>query len=327
MSADLKHIQIFILCRDRPDYFKQVIKSALKQKITEYTYEIIVSDNSSTNSIYYIYKSLFSKFSNIKYIRRIPNLSALKHFEVVFSEANADYVTFFHDDDVLFPKYASIMADFLTLHGDISATACNAIEVDGDLTNIRRVSFSFLRKKFFNNKESILNQYLPGNGGLAPFSGYMFRLSSLSSNIFSNPDAGKHSDATILANLTNTGKIMWVPNILMCYRYHNNSDSSVEVVRDRRLLLQFMYKSGIDKANFPVIFFRIMYITNFLNQRLGIFKKNKFINYRKSFILRSLFSYYFWLALFFRQFTRSRAYFIKFFNTNIYHQLKEISKY
>lgn len=327
MSSDFKHIQIFILCKDRPEYFSQVVKSALSQIITKYSYEVIVSDNSITNSIYHLYRTEFSKFTNIRYVRRHPSLSALKHFEIAFSEADADYVTFFHDDDLLFPHYASTMADLLTKYNDVISIACNAMEVNGDVTNIRRVSFPFLRMKFFCNKKSFLNQYLPGNGGLPPFSGYMFRLNSFSSNIFSNPDAGKHSDATILAKIIKFGRILWIPKILMCYRYHQQSDSSVENIKDRRLLLEFMYSSGINRFDLSVVFYRIIYISNILNQKSRIYHKVKFYKYKRLFICKIIFRYYFWRMIFFRQLTRSLPFFNQILNHHIRDDLKKLSQY
>ena len=73
-------IQIYILARDRPKYLKEAIESVLNQKTKE-KIEIIVSDNSENNTVGQIVSQYFSN-KKLKYIKRSPPLSAIKHFQL-----------------------------------------------------------------------------------------------------------------------------------------------------------------------------------------------------------------------------------------------------
>ena len=58
--------------------------------------------------------------------------------------------------------------------------------------------------KKFASKRDFLMQYLVGNGGIAPFSGYIFKTSCLQAITFKSLISGKHLDVSLLASLSLT---------------------------------------------------------------------------------------------------------------------------
>ena len=107
-------VQVFILTHNRPKMVMQSLASVLKQNYPNL--QVILSDN-STNSITEEETKGISD-SRFTYKKRIPPLSAEKHFQTVISEVSADYYLIFHDDDLLLDgaisKFVEAMEEFPT---------------------------------------------------------------------------------------------------------------------------------------------------------------------------------------------------------------------
>ena len=78
------------------DYLKQSIDSILGQTFTDF--ELIISDNSTNN----LTQKSCEKFTDnrVFYIKRVPTLSGIEHFNTILTEVSCDYFMIFHDDDI-----------------------------------------------------------------------------------------------------------------------------------------------------------------------------------------------------------------------------------
>lgn len=230
-------LQIYILARDRVDYLRQTLRSALDQQGDGI--EVVVSDNSEHGAVS---KMLTEEFPGVNQIRRWPALGAFDHFRTVIDEATADLVVMFHDDDLLRPGYAATMRRYFDLHPALGAVACNATVIRGDTVTDEWFSPDRGRDIELFTPEQLLAEYCSlSTKGPAPFPGYMYRCSHIQGLFLEPRQGGKYSDVSFLLKVLTRGPMMWLRLPHMHYRIHGHNDSAIEAVGQRLRLLRFVY--------------------------------------------------------------------------------------
>ena len=82
---------------DGERFIEDALDSLLAQTFTDF--ELIISDNASTDATESICCNYAKRDSRIRYIRQIENLGALRNFQFVLNEANGDYFMWAASDD------------------------------------------------------------------------------------------------------------------------------------------------------------------------------------------------------------------------------------
>jgi GT2 family glycosyltransferase len=235
----MKSLTIYILCHNRPDYARLAIQSVMDQTCQVFT--LILSDNSSNDDVERMVKI---DFPNIHYIRRMPVLKALEHFNRCIKEANTDYFCLFHDDDVMSQNFVNVMMQCAHDYPNAIAIGCNAkIERFGKLE--QRTSFlSFRKYEFIENPLSLARRYFSrAQSGIAPFSGYVYNR-RLIEELRLSLDGGKYADVTWLLRLCMKAPIVWVNSPLITYRMHGGNDGNIESLRDRLKVFGFLKQNA-----------------------------------------------------------------------------------
>jgi glycosyltransferase involved in cell wall biosynthesis len=234
-------VQIYILSRDRPHYFRQALESALIQKYD--SIEVVVSDNSEGDAIQ---EMMQSDYPLIRYIRRRPSLLALDHFRTVINESSSEMVVFFHDDDVLDPGYVSALLNAMERHPEAGAVCCNAWGIRQD-EHTKNKFMGFFRKELrLNTVEEFLKPYMTFTSlRPPPFPGYMYRRKYLNGLYLNSAQGGKYSDVSFLMNVVARAPIVWLPEAHMHYRVHDSNDSVVEAVGQKLSLLRYIYTHSL----------------------------------------------------------------------------------
>jgi glycosyltransferase involved in cell wall biosynthesis len=228
-------LTLFVLCHNRPDFARQTLRTVLEQ--SDRDFELIVSDNSSTDEVECMVKA---EFPQIEYRRRVPMLFHLAHFNRCIDEARGDYFCLFHDDDLMHPDYITQMRKVLDEHPVFVACGCNArLETMGRMES--RTSFRALGKlETIPSARDLARRYFSrAQSGIAPFPGYVYRRSAVG-DLRLDVDGGKYTDVTWLLNLTMRGPMVWLNEPLMTYRIHGGNDGKVESPRDRLRFLRYM---------------------------------------------------------------------------------------
>lgn len=232
-------IQVYVLSRDRVDYLDETLQSILNQD--GICFDLVVSDNSEHDDVQ---KMIQIKYPGIKYVRRVPVLSAMEHFRLVISECNREFSVLFHDDDVMMPGYLIRMVGAFDQYPNISAVGCNAFILKGDTLTGNCFMRSFSRPVILETPESLLEPYLGfGIIGPAPFPGYMYRTSAISNLCLDASEGGKYSDVSFLMKVQLHGPLYWLPDPLIQYRIHPGNDSSVDEIGQRMSLLRYIYRN------------------------------------------------------------------------------------
>lgn len=236
-------VQIFILARDRPEFLREAVMSACKQVTTGIFLEIIVSDNSDSDSVMDMMRA---DFPTVKYVRRWPPTDSEKHINKVVSEVSADFIVLFHDDDLLLPDYCQKMTQVMQISPTASAVGCNALILKQGKITKKKAFSRFIGTKTFYDEKIFLEQYLVNDGlGVAPFPSYMYRISSLNCSNFDTRDGGKYSDGPFVSKKIVFGPVIWIDDVLMLYRRHSNNDSGTLNIYDYRKLWRYMGRVGI----------------------------------------------------------------------------------
>jgi cellulose synthase/poly-beta-1,6-N-acetylglucosamine synthase-like glycosyltransferase len=268
-SVARRRIQIYILSRDRPNYLREAIHSALVSG--EGLADVVVSDNSETDSVQELVRC---EFREAAYIRRSPPLSALEHFRVVIEESSAEFVVFFHDDDVMTLQYVTKMVRELDCDPSIAAIACNGLVLHDDKKTKKATMTIGAGSVVIRDARTLLRPYLSfDGGGHPPFSSYMYRREALRGLYLDGMHGGKHSDVSFLTKLLRRGPIRWLGAPLIWYRVHRTNDSQTELVSDRLNWLRYLIKyDGIDRRSPVVRDFKLGYWSRWWFRRPGIAK-------------------------------------------------------
>ena len=240
-------VQIVILSRDRPEYLKETINSVLNQKLLGIEVEVVISDNSERSEVEEMIGQNYPD-ENLKYIRRVPSVSSLEHFQLVISECKKKYVVLFHDDDIMHPDYIETMFPFIQKEG-VAAVGCSTFVFKDDFKkSLRAKSHDFKQPKTFISEKSFLEQYIPGSSGVAVFPGYMYNTACLKKIKLNNVRRKEGvSDVLMLNSLLTYGPIVWIPDFLMYYRLHDSNDGNNLYTVDHISLLNCMSHNGLDK--------------------------------------------------------------------------------
>jgi glycosyltransferase involved in cell wall biosynthesis len=296
-------LQIYIATHNRPQYIIECVNSVLKQDEL-INVEVIVSDNSSN----YKTKDLISDHGlNVKYIKRNITLSAIDHFNKIINEADGEYLSIFHDDDLLLPSYVRRTRGLLEKSSDYYvAAAVNAFYINDEL-----VSNEKIRKSAFDetieNQNILVRQYIGiSSSNPPPFPGYMYRVKHLKNIFFDGAEGGKYCDLTFLIKTASLGKIYWISDPLMGYRIHPSNDTKKENINHRIRLSRFIYKAtDIKRKSSEDIEMRFLNWMRWLKTKPTIDPKTK---HRKKTVFKFVIGYILFSV------PRSRKNWIKLFN-------------
>lgn len=128
-------VSISIICYNQKDYISQAIDSVLMQKVN-FKYEIVLSDDCSTDGTDLICKKYAKKYPNvIRYIANKKNIGAVRNYIENYQRCNGKYVAYLEGDDFFIDPYKlQKQVDFLEKNLDyvICCSHVEKINSDGD---------------------------------------------------------------------------------------------------------------------------------------------------------------------------------------------------
>lgn len=238
MAGATPSLGIFILCHNRPEETRLVLRSVLAQ--SDRNFHLAVSDNSSNDAVEAMVKA---EFPTVHYVRRIPMLPAMQHFNRCIDDVTTDYFCLFHDDDLMAPDFVQQVRKAALAHPQAIALGCNAvIEVFGTA----QAAPSFLSRQAFEpirSAQDLAARYFSrSQSGIAPFPGYVYNTRLVGGLRFFT-DGGKYADVTWLLELARRATMVWIRQPLMTYRMHASNDGNTESRRDRLRFLAYLKRN------------------------------------------------------------------------------------
>ncbi|UJF35499.1 glycosyltransferase family 2 protein [Paenibacillus hexagrammi] len=123
-------VSILIPTYNRPDYFKQALKSALKQTYSHI--EIVICDNSDNDLTQKIVEKYQSKpnGSTIRYIKNSKNIGPIANQQQCLELAKGEFINYLMDDDLFHPEKIEKMMDYMLKYKDVTLVTSQRRVID-----------------------------------------------------------------------------------------------------------------------------------------------------------------------------------------------------
>lgn len=126
MQSLLPKVTIGMPVYNGRDTLRPVLDSLLAQSFADF--ELIISDNASTDDTADICKEYAQRDSRIRYVRQEKNIG-VANFKFVFLEARGEYFLWAADDDIRSPEFLELNYKFLVENpGYVASTSPNGFE-------------------------------------------------------------------------------------------------------------------------------------------------------------------------------------------------------
>ncbi len=225
------NVSVCIPTYNQASYIEKAIRSAVTQ--TYPPFEIIVSDDCSTDNTSEILKSLQAEIPILKVIKQPINLGISKNTDFCLRSATGEFILRLDSDDYLLPIYISKLINLFSLYPDAGYAhgAVQEVDKDGNFLKVRRLA----RKSGFQSGTMALKAAIKGYRVAANI--IMFRRNALEKVGFIAATTNFAEDYYLSASLAanNWGNI-YVDEILSCYRVWLDTGK----VRQKRKLVEII---------------------------------------------------------------------------------------
>lgn len=230
-SLTLPNVSIGMPVYNGEKFIREALNSLLGQTFTDF--ELIISDNASTDDTAAICRDYASRDIRILYVRQSENLGAMPNFQFVLDEAVGQYFMWASADDIWESTCLEELTSILDNNQQIALVASDVINVNESgltistsrLDNIRledvNNSWDKIRPLFFENPTT---QIFFAIYGL--FRTQLLRQASL--NYHGRAKYLSGSEIPFLAQIALMGKITSIPTVLKLYRRHDESSYHIE---------------------------------------------------------------------------------------------------
>lgn len=226
------------------NFIEESVKCAFAQ--TYEPLEIILSDDCSTDKTFEIMKKMADEYKGPHKVilnRNEKNLGITKHMNKAYLElAHGEIIVAAHGDDISAPERTSIVADYLINHSECTQVACGAVVVNKDLTPLPKIE----QKNLSVNE---IRTYHFGSGAHLSVGFSAFRKNVMH---FFGPlgDSCPTEDDAIGFRAIILGELVFLPNIIIKYRKHENSNSNPD--QFYRFPLDEIYNQNLKDMNYAV---------------------------------------------------------------------------
>ncbi|MDE5096162.1 MAG: glycosyltransferase [Trichodesmium sp. St11_bin5] len=112
------------------EFLRYAIDSILEQTFTDF--ELIISDDCSTDNTPEIIRSYLEKDSRIQYLQNSHNLGLFPNWNRCLESASGEYITVFAQDDVMLPKNLEQKVKILEKYQNVGLVTSSIMVVDSD---------------------------------------------------------------------------------------------------------------------------------------------------------------------------------------------------
>lgn len=223
-----ENLEIFILTCNRCKFLKQSLSSVLNQTIPV---KVTVVDNASDDETQGFVNKMREKYSNLNYIRQEKNVGWLGNIKTAIANTHADYVMYFHDDDILHPQYVEFIKKTLDSFDNVDLICSNMTtftdEKSIDIKNLKEVDVNIFKKKG-DFGAYVLSSLFLGNIPLY-FPSVVYRTQNLKKvdMDFLFQQYGKIADKPmVISSIVDGCCVLGKNPALLNYRIHEGQDSS-----------------------------------------------------------------------------------------------------
>lgn len=203
------------------EYLARALPEVLAQLADRDDAEIVVVDDASTDGPAEVVERLGR--GRVRYERNEQNLGAIRTFNRCVQLAGGELVHLLHGDDAVLPGFYPAMEQALTTP-DVVAAVCRAVDVNADDT-ARHTTRSY--RNGTGVWPDALETLAVSNRVRAP--GIVVRRAAYERLGGYRTDLPHAADWEMWTRLAANGPVVFVDEVLACYRKHDASDSSARI--------------------------------------------------------------------------------------------------
>lgn len=169
MNGNRPKVSVCIPTYNRPDYLRQSIESVLAQSFSDY--ELLISNNASEDSTAAVIDS-FKDF-RIVHLNKEKNIGLVENFNSCLAAAKGEFITVFHDDDLMLPDNLSLKVRALEQNARAGLVHSNFNIIDGNGSIIKKSAHFIDSQDFVEQGLSFLRKSLLGYNPVNPPSAFI----------------------------------------------------------------------------------------------------------------------------------------------------------
>jgi glycosyltransferase involved in cell wall biosynthesis len=209
-------------------YLKECIETVLSQTFSRF--ELIISDNASTDATAQICLFYAGRDPRIRYVRQSENIGPMPNFEYVLRRASCEHFMWIAADDRLGDAFVGKLYAVLVQNPDFSVAMTDVVIIDGRGAALADVTLESIRvDKAVNHWPSVRRMFFRNPTSRTYFCIYgLFRRQVLLQSELNYRGRLRHLESLeipFLAQVALTGKIGSVPGLLWFHRHHEDSFS------------------------------------------------------------------------------------------------------
>ncbi len=222
----MEKIDILLATYNGEKYIKEQIDSVLNQSYSNFN--LIISDDASSDSTVEILKEYEKKDERIKLIVQKENLGYIKNFEYLLTQVNSKYYMFSDQDD-FWVKDKVLKSYNKLVNENLDLVFCDLEIVDENLNKINESMMKYLKvdkriKKYNDYRLLYLDNCVPGCTIISK--------SEFLDLIFPLPNTTKYliHDYWIALVISINGKFGYIDEPLIKYRQHGNNQIGTDKI-------------------------------------------------------------------------------------------------
>lgn len=211
-------------------YLREAIESVLAQ--TFKNFELIISDNTSTDSTAEICRYYAKEDPRVKYFRNERNLGAARNFNRVFELSSGEFFKWLAADNAIEPQFLARCVDLLDNDPTVALACTKYVQRDEFTNTLRNIDVDHnLRCPIAHKRFREVIDKIVGRNGNLPIWG-LVRSSILNQTHLIRPFIG--SDDCLLIELALNGKFAQVSEYLKRLRHHPGAFHTLKYHNDWR---------------------------------------------------------------------------------------------
>lgn len=211
------------------NYVRAALDSILAQTFTDF--ELIVTDNASTDATGEIVSAYAERDSRIRYVRNQQNVGAAKNYNLGYEMARGEYLKWCAHDDMISENFLEVLVKALDENQDASLAFGQVVFIDSNGGTLPSTGFEMppfadadAVKRFF--------RAMSHHGTNFPIFG-LYRMSALKRTTLHRPYYS--SDRALLAEMAMLGRFVRAPEATFFNREHTTRSINIGDRRTRNL--------------------------------------------------------------------------------------------
>jgi len=202
------------------EFLTPAIDSILEQTFTDF--ELIISDDFSTDNTPEVIRSYLDKDSRIKYLQNPQNLGLFPNWNRCLESASGEYITVFAQDDVMLPKNLEQKVKILDKYQNVGLVTSSIIVVDNKNNYLNWDWANYAEDKFINGEEWVRKNLGEANPICCPFVLMRRQILEKVGGKF-NDNYAFAADLELWLKIALVADLYFVKEILGYYRWHEGN--------------------------------------------------------------------------------------------------------